>query len=130
MPRFLSWLAIGLAAAFLVVATATFTLSTIMWLAFAIGIGTLVASAGIAYYSRHQVASLVTAVATVAVGAWTVVASLVFSEPTVQNLALAGALAIGGLSAVGVTVHELSVERFAHSIHDMGERESRLSAAA
>jgi hypothetical protein len=45
-PRFVSWLAIGIAAAFLVVATAAYSLSTTMWLAFAISIGTLVVSAG------------------------------------------------------------------------------------
>jgi hypothetical protein len=39
------------------------------------------------------------------IGAWTVVASLVFSESTVQNLALASSLAIAGLTIVGLTPH-------------------------
>jgi uncharacterized membrane protein len=131
MPRFISWLAVGVAAAFLVVATAAFPLPTIAWLAFSIGIGTLVVSAGIAYASRNQVASLVTALVTAAVGLWTIVASLVYSLSTVQNLAFAGALAIGGLALVGLTVHEFSVERVARAVQqDSAERESRLAAAA
>jgi hypothetical protein len=134
MPRFISWLAVGVAAAFVVVATvatAAFPLPTIAWLAFSISIGTLVVSAGIAYYSRNQVASLLTALVTAAVSAWTIVASLVFSLSTVQNLAFAGALAIGGLALAGLTVHELSVERVARAVQkDSAERESRLAAAA
>jgi hypothetical protein len=131
MPRFSSWLAVAVAAAFLVVATAAFPLPTIAWLAFSIGIGTLVVSAGIAYASRSQVASLVTALVTAAVGVWTIVASLVYSLSTVQNLAFAGALAIGGLALVGLTVHELSVEGVVRAgKQDSAERESRLAAAA
>jgi hypothetical protein len=38
--RFVSWLAIAIGGAFLVIATAAFSLSTVAWLAFAISIGT------------------------------------------------------------------------------------------
>jgi hypothetical protein len=128
--RFVSWLAIGLAAAFLVVASASFgSLSTIAWLAFGISIGTLVVSVGIAYVSRHHIATLVAAVVTAVVSGWTIVASLVFSHPTVQNLALAGALAIGGLAVVGLTANELSSERIVHSLEVSVSQESRPAAA-
>ena len=130
-PRFVSWLAIGIAAAFLVVATAAFSLSAIMWLAFAISIGTLVVSAGICLTYYRSTATLVTGLVTGLVSAWTILASLVFSLATVQNLALAGALAIAGLAIVGATAHEVSVERaMARSGSDTTERESRLAAAA
>jgi hypothetical protein len=46
MSRFLSWLALGVAAAFLVVASASFSSAATAALAFAISIGTLVVSAG------------------------------------------------------------------------------------
>jgi hypothetical protein len=128
--RFVSWLAIGLAAAFLVVASASFgSLSTIAWLAFGTSIGTLVVSVGIAYVSRHHIATLVAAVVTAVVSGWTIVASLVFSHPTVQNLALAGALAIGGLAVVGLTANELSSERIVHSLEVSVSQESRPAAA-
>jgi hypothetical protein len=128
--RFISWLAIGLAAAFLVVATASFnSLSTIAALAFGITIGTLVVSVGIAYRYRDHIATMVTAVVTAVVSAWTIVASLVFSQPTVQNLALAGALAIVGLAIVGLTTNELSSERVVHSLEVSAGHESRPAAA-
>src|SRR4029077_4712806 len=94
MSRFISWLAVGVAAGFLVVATASFSLGTIAWLSFAIAVGALVVSAGIVYYDRANSLSRYAALVIVAISAWTVVASLVFPETTVQNLALASALAI------------------------------------
>ena len=49
MYRFLSWMAIGTAAAFLVVATASFSLPVIKWLAFSIGFGTMIVSGSIGF---------------------------------------------------------------------------------
>jgi hypothetical protein len=52
--RFISWVAMAIAAAFLVVATAAFALSAVKWLAFGIGIGTLLVSIGVCVrYRRH-----------------------------------------------------------------------------
>ena len=130
MPRFLAWLAIGLAAAFLVVATASFTASVVASLGLAIGIATLVLSAGIAYRYRRDSASVATAVVSAVVGAWTIVASRVFSLPTVHDLTFASALAISGLALVGLIVHELSLEHAVESVKDgSGARETRLAAA-
>jgi hypothetical protein len=131
MPRFLSWLALALAAAFLVVVSVSFSPATIVTLAFAISIGTLVVSAGIAVYDRRYVPSLVTAVVVAVISAWTIVASLVFSQSTVQNLALGASLAVGGLAVVGLTAHEVSHGRTGQSVKDSStEREGRLAAAA
>jgi hypothetical protein len=131
MPRFLSWLALAVAAAFLVVVSASFSLGAIAALAFAISIGTLVVSAGIAVYDRRYLPSLVTAVVVAVISAWTIVASLIFSQSTVQNLALGASLAISGLAVVGLTAHELSHERAAQSVKDSStERDGRLAAAA
>src|SRR5206468_10245338 len=52
MYRFLSWMAIGIAAAFLVVATAAFSLPVVKSLAFAIGFGTLIVSGSIGFSYR------------------------------------------------------------------------------
>jgi hypothetical protein len=131
IPRFVAWLAIGITAAFLVVATAAFSPSTITWLAFAISIGNLAVSAGLCLTYHRSIATLVTGLVTALVSAWTIVASLVFSGATVQSLALGGALAIAGLAIVGATAHEVSVERaMARSGSDIAERESTLAAAA
>ena len=131
MPRFLSWLAVGLAAAFLVVVSVSFAPTTIVTLAFAISIGTLVVSTGIAFYDRRYLPSLVTAVVVAVISGWTIVASLIFSQSTVQNLALGASLAISGLAVVGLTAHEVSRERAGQSVKDSStEREGRLAAAA
>ena len=131
MSRFLSWLALGVAAAFLVVASVSFSSAATAALAFAISIGTLIVSAGVAFFDRTSVASVYTAALIALISAWTIVASLVFSRPTVQNLALGASLAIGGLAVVGLTGHEVSIERAARSATDStSEREGSLAAAA
>jgi hypothetical protein len=137
MSRYLSWLAVAIAAAFLVVASAAFSPSAVTALAFAISIGTLIVSGAIAYRGRRSVATAYTAVLVAVISAWTIVASLVFSESTVQNLALASSLAIAGLTVVGLTTHELSLERAVSSVRAAStetdsstDREARLAAAA
>ena len=131
MSRFLSWLALGVAAAFLVVATISFSSAATAALAFGISIGTLIVSAVVANIDRTSVASVYTAALIALIGARTTVASSVFALPTVQNLALGASLAIGGLAVVGLTGHEVSVERAARSARDAtSEREGALAAAA
>jgi hypothetical protein len=127
--RFISWLTLGLAAAFLVVATAAFTLPVITALALGVGIGMLVVSLGVAYrYSTH-VPTLVPAVAIALVSAWTIVASQVFSQATVQNLTLADSLAVSALALIGLIAHEVSTERVVHSFEvGAGQREPELAA--
>lgn len=133
MFRFMSWLTVGIAAAFLVVATASFSPTATMWLAFAIGTGTLVVSTGVAIRHRKDVASLLLALVTAVVSAWTIVSSLVFSQSTVHSLALASALAIGGLAVAGLTTNEIEHDYSLASRRredTVPEGESRLTAAA
>ena len=127
--RFISWLALGVAAAFLVVATTAFTPSTIAALALGVGIGTLIVSLGVAYRYNDQVPTLVPALMTAVVSAWMIIASQVFSQAVVQNLTLAESLAIGGLAIVGLMAHELSSERIVHSLEVGAGHESRPAAA-
>ena len=62
MPRYLSWLALSVAAGFLVVASVGFAASTVTSLAFGISIVTLIISAGIAYSDRRHKVVAITAV--------------------------------------------------------------------
>ena len=88
-------------------------------------------SAAIAYSDRTYVPSLVTALLIFVISAWTIVASLVFSQSIVQHLALGASLAIGGLALVGLTAHEVSGERAGRSAKDgSSEGEAKLAAAA
>jgi hypothetical protein len=128
--RFISWLALAVAAALLVVASTAFTLPDIVELALGVGIGMLVVSLGIASRHRDHVPTLITSLAVAVVSAWMIVASQVFSQATVQNLTLASSLAIAALSLTGLTIHELSSERVVHSLEvGTGRREPELSAA-
>jgi hypothetical protein len=127
--RFISWLTLGLAAAFLVVATASFTLPVITALALGVGIGMLVVSLGVAYRYHTHLPTLVPAVAIALVSAWTIVASQVFSQATVQNLTLADSLGVSGLALFGLIAHELSTERVVHSFEvDASQREAQIAA--
>jgi hypothetical protein len=114
--RYLSYLALGVAAAFLAVATAAFSLSTVVGLSIGVGIAMLAVSVGIAVRNRNDLPSFVIGVCIAAISAWTILAALVFSKGTVDDLTFASALAIGALSVVGLTVHELDAERAVHSL--------------
>jgi hypothetical protein len=122
--RFLSFLSLAVGAAFLVVATQSFTLSVIGALALAFGIGMLVVSAGMTLRYRSQLPTVAAGVAIAAVSAWMVVASQVFTLSQVKDLTLAEALAVAVLAIVGLIVHELTSERIVHSLEvRAGERE-------
>jgi len=114
--RYLSYLALGVAAAFLAVATAAFSLSTVVGLSIGVGIAMLAVTVNIAIRNRDDLPSLVIGVCIAAVSAWTILAALVFSKGTVDDLSFASALAIGALSVVGLTAHELDAERTVHSL--------------
>src|SRR3989440_9221320 len=111
MYRFLSLMAIGIAAAFLVVATAAFSLPVIKWLAFSIGFGTLIVSGSISFSYREHIPAVLIGLATALVSAWTVVASRGFSEASVPNLALASGVARPRLADTGLGEHELEIAR-------------------
>jgi hypothetical protein len=128
--RFLSWLGLGIAAAFLVVASTAFAVFDIANLALGVGIGTLVVSLFIAYRYRDHVPSVVTGAASAIVSAWTIVASQVFSLQEVQNLTLASGLALGALAVIGLTANELSSERVVHSLTVQGARNGGASHPA
>jgi membrane-associated phospholipid phosphatase len=113
--RYLYNIALGLAAGFLVVATQAFAPTTVAWLTFAIAAGVTALSVGIAPL-RTGLVQRVLSVASTVLGAWTIVASLVFAPTTVLWLGFASALAFVGLAVIGLTAHELTTERVVHSL--------------
>jgi hypothetical protein len=114
--RYIYWLALGIAAAFLVVASTAFALIDISNLALGVGIGMLVISVLLAYRYRTDVATLVVAAATAIVSAWMIIDSTVFSLHEVQSLTLADGLALLALSLIGLTSHELAEEQAVRSL--------------
>jgi hypothetical protein len=114
--RYASWLTLGVAAAFLVVASSSFALSSISAITLGVSVGTTVAAAAMAIAFRKHVLSAGVAVAASILSGWTIVASQVFSQTTVQNLSLAAGLGLAGLAIIGMTAHELDSERVVHSL--------------
>ncbi|HTZ64268.1 MAG TPA: hypothetical protein VMB51_09195 [Solirubrobacteraceae bacterium] len=117
MPiRYFSFLSLGLAAGFLVVASQAFALFDIANLALGVGIGMLVVGLAVAILYRRHWPSVTIGAAVAIVSAGMIVASQVFSLETVQNLTFAEALGIVGLAIAGLTAHELTTERVVHSL--------------
>jgi hypothetical protein len=114
--RFLSYIALGIAAAFLIVATAVFPLSTVVELTLGVGIGMLVVSLGIAERFQRYTLSVLVGLGSAAVSAWMIVASQVYSASTVDDITFASAIAVALLALIGLTDHELSAERVVHKL--------------
>jgi hypothetical protein len=114
--RFTSWIAVAVAAAFLVVAQASFVADTTMWLTFGIGAGALLVSSGLAVYYRKHLPTVATAGIAAVLSAWMIVSSLVFSLPTVVTLALGEGLALGALGVIGLAINELAREHVVHTL--------------
>jgi hypothetical protein len=121
--RYLSNISLAAAGAFLAVAAFAFGVSTFEWLSFAGGIAAIAISSAIVLKGRGNAQRAIDATAA-AVGAWTIVESLLFSGTTITWLGFGAGAALAGLALVGLTLHELHTERVVHSIevHD-SERE-------
>ncbi|MGH2832740.1 MAG: hypothetical protein ACRDK2_08185 [Solirubrobacteraceae bacterium] len=121
--RYFSFVALGVCAVFLIVASQAFALVDIANLALGIGIGMLVLSAGLTVRYRRHISTSVCGICAAVVSAWMIIASQVFSLSSVQDLTFAEALAITGLALVGLTAHELSTERVVHSLSPLAARD-------
>jgi hypothetical protein len=113
--RYLYNLALSLVAGFLVVATQAFAAGTVASLTFAVAIGVTAMSLAMAIFRAGIVHRALSGLAAV-IGAWTIVASLVFASSTVVWLGFAAGLALVGVGVIGLTVHELTTERVVHSL--------------
>jgi hypothetical protein len=114
--RYLSYITLAVMAAFLIVATSVFSLPTVEAIALGVGIGMLIVSLSIAAGFMGDLASLVIGAASALASAWIVVSTQVFSLPTVDDVTFYSAIGAGVLALVGLTIHELRVERVVHSL--------------
>lgn len=126
--RFFHNTLLALTAGFLVVATQAFAPAAVAWITIGIAVGiTAVALATVPL--RVGLVQRVLSTLTVVLGAWTIVASLVFAPTTVVWLGFASAIAFVALAIGGLTAHELTTERVVHSLavssanHQTRERE-------
>jgi hypothetical protein len=108
-------LALVIAAGFLVVATQGFAAPTVAWLTFGIAAGLTIVSLYMLAAPSTITQRVIGGMASV-LGAWTIVASLVFVPATVLSLGLASAIAFVALGVIGLTANELTTERVVHSL--------------
>jgi hypothetical protein len=122
--RYLSNLAIIVAAGFLVVVTQAFAAPAVAWLTFGIAMGVTAVSLYMVA-SAKGITQLAIGGVGAALGAWTIVASLVFAPTTVLWLGFASAIAYVGLGLIGLTIHELTTERVVHSLGVTDDRRAQ-----
>jgi hypothetical protein len=100
---------------FLLVTSQAFAVSTFGWLMLASGIATLLITVpAITVLARGGLQRALDYLF-ILLGAWTIVASLVFSGAAVTWLGFASGGALAVLALAGLTAHELSTERVVHS---------------
>jgi peptidoglycan/LPS O-acetylase OafA/YrhL len=114
--RYLSYIALGIAAAFLIVATAVFPLDTVVELTLGVSIAMLVVSLGIAERFRQDATSVFVGLASAAVSAWMILASQLYSASTLDDVTFGSAIAVAVLALIGLTAHELTTERVVHRL--------------
>ena len=124
--RYFLNLTLACLAIFMIVASQAFALIDIDNLSLGVGIGMLLVSLALALRHRAQLASLLLGATSALISAWMIFASQVFSLGTTQNMTFACSLAVAGLAAIGLTVHELSTERVVHSLQPLPQRESEV----
>jgi len=113
--RFVLDIGFMLAAAFLVVASMTWSAGVAGWTAFGVSAGITVIAAASAVltprYARKAGHGIVGLVAL-----WSLVAALAFSGTLLTWLVFADAIAIGALALADLAVHEATTERIVHSL--------------
>src|ERR1700690_751869 len=100
---------------FTVVASQVWIPATFMWLMFSAAILAVTLSTAVALKGRGNVQRGLDGLVAI-LGAWTIVASLVFSGSVVTWLGFASGAAFVALAFIGLTIHELYTERVVHSI--------------
>jgi hypothetical protein len=114
--RYLSYILLGVLAAFVVVATQVFPLPTVEAIALGVGIAMIVVSLRIADRFNGDLWSLAIGATAAVVSAWIVLSTQVFPLATMQDVTFYSAIAVGALALAGLTAHELRAERVVHSL--------------
>lgn len=113
--RFLTNTVLSVLGGFTVVASLVWAPTTFMWLMLGAGIAATALSGAIALKDRGRAQRSLDGVLGL-LGAWTIVASLVFAGSVVTWLGFASGAAFVGFALAGLTLHELYTERVVHSI--------------
>ncbi len=113
--RFLTNVGLAILGGFLVVVSMAWSPPVFMWLMLGAGIVALASTATIGIASRGRAQRALDGIIGV-LGAWTIVASIVFGGVVVTWLGFASGVAFVALAVIGLTLHELFTERVVHSL--------------
>jgi hypothetical protein len=111
--RYLTNIGLALMGGFLVVVSQVWGVSVFMWVM--LGIGAAALAGAIALPGRGRSQRALDGIIGL-LGAWTIVASLVFSGTVVTWLGFASGVGFLALAVIGLTLHELYTERVVHSL--------------
>lgn len=112
--NFISRLALLALAGFLVAATQVWAGATLGWIAFGAGIAMIVLAC--ADGTAPSIAQRGIDAVIVALGAWIIVAGLVFDGRVLEWTTFGGAMQLAALALTGLVVHELASERVVHEL--------------
>lgn len=116
-----------LAAAFLVVASMTWSAGVAGWTAFGVSTGITVLAAASAALTKRNAVKLGHGLVGLA-ALWSLIAALAFSGTVLTWLVFADAIAVGVLALADLTAHEATTEKVVHQlvVHDTAQ--DRLAA--
>ena len=112
--HFISRLSQLIGASFLVIVSLVWTGGTREWLFFAGGIVAILLAAADA--ARPSVQQRALDAITALLGAWMIVEALVLSGTVQKWWSFGAAVALAGVAAVGLTIHEMTTERVVHEL--------------
>lgn len=113
--RYITNVSLALAGGFLIVVSQAFSAGVFEWIMLGIGVIAVLTSGTILVSTRGRAQRSLDAVTGI-LGAWTIIASLVFAGSVMTTLGFASGLAFVALALAGLTLHELHTERVVHSI--------------
>ena len=108
LTRYLSNPVVAVLGGFAVVASQAFAPSTFKWIMLGTGVVAVIAAAPFVARSARGRAQRALDALIAALGAWTIIASTVFSSATITWLGFASGVALVGLALIGLTLNELS----------------------
>lgn len=112
--RYATNIALALMGGFLVVVSQAWSVSVFMWVMLGIGVAAVALAGSAAIPGRSRAQRTLDGIIGL-LGAWTIVASLVFSGAVVTWLGFASGIAFVALALIGLTLHEIRTERVVHS---------------
>lgn len=114
--RYLTNIALALLGGFLVVVSQAFSASTLTWLMLGVGVIAMAISLPAVAIRTRGLPQRGMDLLIAGIGAWTIIAGLVFAGAAVTWLGFASGVAIVAMAVIGLTAHELSTERVVHSL--------------